>query len=143
MTSNRGRVFDTYVAALQHELVDLPDAAARVGVVRRPTRWLHPHIDENLQALGPSEELLDAFQSRQAELEKDGLADAAAHNQAWQDVEYDTRYEAYLDTDPAAQAAFERLAGMLAEGRDVVLVCYENTDEKHCHRTLLRARLES
>lgn len=138
----RGRLFDTYVAALQHDLVDLPNDATAVGVVRRPTRWLHPYVDENRAALGPPYDLLDAFQQRHTELMDQEIEDAAAHNRAWEDVNYDQRYRAYLEDSADAQAALDCLRTWLQEGRDVALVCYENTDDKWCHRTLLREYLE-
>lgn len=142
MPTQRGELFDTYVAALQHELVDLPRGTTTVGVVRRPTRWLHPYVDKNISALRPPEELLTAFQAQHEELTEDGMADAKAHTRAWEIVDYDQRYQAYLDSDIDAQAALDRLDSWLNDGRDVALVCYENTDEKRCHRTLLRERLE-
>ncbi|MFB6227513.1 MAG: DUF488 domain-containing protein [Halobacteriales archaeon] len=136
--SENGTLFDTYVAALQHDLVDLPDGVATVGVVRRPTRWLHPYVDENLAALGPPEDLLDAFQTRHTALTEQGFEDPEAHNRAWEDVNYDQRYRTYLEESADAQTALDRLRTWLQEGRDVALVCYENTDDKRCHRTLLR-----
>jgi len=33
------------------------------------------------------------------------------------------------------------LLDLLAEGTDVALVCFENTDQKRCHRTILREEL--
>lgn len=44
---------DTYVAALQHDLVDVSMEATLVGVVRRPTGWFRTTIDENYPVLGP------------------------------------------------------------------------------------------
>lgn len=37
---------DTYVAALQHGLVDLAEEATLVGVVRRPTGWFRSAVDK-------------------------------------------------------------------------------------------------
>ena len=34
-----GTLTDTYVAALQHDLADVPADATPVGVVRKPTPW--------------------------------------------------------------------------------------------------------
>lgn len=134
------RVYDTYVAALQHGFASVPDAAVKIGVVRRPTRWFYPHVDHNRPELGPPPELLDDFQERHDALTA-RLGDAEAHNQAWADVEYDRRYLDYLNTSREATDALDEVRGLLDDGEDVVLVCYENTDEKRCHRTLLRDRL--
>lgn len=136
-----GRVFDTYVAALQHDHADVPDDAGRVGVVRRPTSWLHGVVEENFPALGPPDELLDAVSSKREHLEASGVEDTAAHNRAMDAVDFDERYLDHLHQSPAAVAAFGTLVGRLAAGEDVVLVCYENTADKRCHRTLLRRRL--
>lgn len=142
MPQNRGTLVDTYVAALQHDLVDLPNETTTVGVVRRPTRWLHPYVDENRAALGPPEGLLEAFQARHTALLEQGIEDATAHNRAWEDVSYDQRYRAHLEDSGDARAALTSLRTWLQEGRNVALVCYENTDEKRCHRTLLRDYLQ-
>lgn len=138
-----GRVFETYVAALQHDLADIPEDATRIGVVRRPTPWFYGTVDENRPALGPPPGLLDETQARRDELEAEGLSDADAHNQAMTDIDFTARYEDYLQTDPDAQAALEDIRGMLADGEDVALVCYENTDDKRCHRTTLRDHLDN
>lgn len=137
-----GRVYDTYAAALQHDLVDLPEDAERLGVVRRPTPWFYGVVDRNESALGPPAGLLAAVKARTEDLLAEGLDDAAAHNRAMDEVDYDEGYLEHLETDSSAKAAVADLRGQLVSGEDVVLVCFENTDEKRCHRTLLRERLE-
>jgi len=137
-----GTVTDTYVAALQHGIADLPDGAAIVGVVRRATPWFHAQVEENRPALGPPEALLAEVKERHEALVADGIADAEGHNAAMDDVNYDERYLEHLDTSPDAKAALADLRDRVASGEDVALVCYENTDEKRCHRTLLRDRLK-
>lgn len=139
--TDRGRVFDTYVAALQHDQADLPEAAIRLGVVRRPTPWLYGVVDENEPALGPPADLLDEVKSRHEELVSRGYGDAEAHNAAMDAVEYAERYRHHLESDGAAMEALDRLRARLADGEDVALVCFENTDEKRCHRTILRSYL--
>lgn len=140
--SGYGTLFDTSVAALQHDLVNLPDGVVTVGVVRRPTRWLHPYVDENLAALGPPEDLLDAFQNRHTAVMEQDIEEPDTHNRAWEDVDYDQRYRRYLEGDTDAQTALDRLRTWLQEGRGFPLVCYENTNDKRCHRTLLQEYLE-
>jgi uncharacterized protein YeaO (DUF488 family) len=136
-----GTLYDTYVAALRHDLVALPSDVIKFGVVRRPTRWLHPYVDENVAALGPPDPLLDDFQARHEALQKQEFEDAEAHNRAWIDVNYDERYREHLVEPDAAMAALERLKTALRNGTDIALVCYENTESKRCHRTILRKYL--
>ena len=136
-----GTLYDTYVAALQHDMADVPEGAARLGVVRRPTPWFWGQVDENVPALGPPEDLLAEAKTRQEALEAEGVDDAEAHNAAMDDVDFDERYLAHLDESAAAREAITEIRNRLAAGDDVALVCYENTDEKRCHRTLLGERI--
>lgn len=138
-----GRLADTYVAAIQHDLADLPPDATRVGVVRQPTPWFHGAVDENYPALGPPAELLDAFREREEDLKMQGLCEEGAHNAAWDEVGFEEAYRASLEDSREAQAALEELQERLADGESIALVCFENTDKKRCHRTILRDVLES
>lgn len=137
-----GRLFDTYVAALQHDLVDVPDGTRRVGVVRKPTPWFHGPIDENRPALGPPADLLDEFQDRTEAFEVRGMCDEGAHNAAWEELDFQRRYREYLETAKGRRAV-DDLLELLEAGTDVALVCYENTDRKRCHRTILRDVLQT
>lgn len=132
-------LFDTYVAALQRDRVDLPDGTRLLGVVRRPTRWLHAAVDENCPALAPPPDLLDAHADAAESFRIDGLCADGAHNAAWDRVEFASRYREYLATDPDARDAVRDLRSALASGEDVALVCFENTEKKRCHRTVLRS----
>lgn len=136
-----GSVYDSYVAALRHEKAAVPDEATRIGVVRKATPWFYSVVDENVPALGPPTELLEETKARQAELEAEGLDDAEAHNRAMVDVEFEARYADYLDENTEAREALDALRTRVEDGEDVVLVCYENTEEKRCHRVTLRERL--
>ena len=138
--TDRGTVRDTYVAAIQHDLVELSGDEHLVGVVRRPTPWFHGAVDENRPALGPPEDLLTDVKERAEDLKRQGICDEGAHNAAWDEVSYDERYAAHLAESEAAQAALTELEERLAAGEDVVLVCYEGED-KRCHRRTLRDRL--
>jgi uncharacterized protein YeaO (DUF488 family) len=135
---SQGTLRDTYLAALQHDLIDIPEGATLVGVVRSPTRWFSPAVDENQRALGPPQSLLEQFKRQREDLEAEGLDDADAHNTAWDDVDFEPRYREHLETNPDAQSALEKLRKRLQAGEDLVLVCYENTEKKRCHRTILR-----
>lgn len=136
-----GQLIDTYAAALQHDLVQLPSGTRRLGVVRQPMPWLHGVIDENIAPLGPPQPLLTDMKSRQERLMARGLDEVVAHNRAMTDVDYDRRYRRHLDRSDAARAAIDRIRSTLSEGTDVALVCFENTEEKRCHRTYLRSRI--
>ncbi len=138
---SRGRLLDTYAAALQNELVDLPADTLRVGVVRRPTPWLWSVIDENRRALGPPDTLLTAFRERVDTLTDRGIDEVAAHNRAMVDERYASRYRRHLDRSEDARAAIEDIRRTLQSGQHVALVCFENTEEKGCHRTILRERI--
>jgi uncharacterized protein YeaO (DUF488 family) len=141
-SSDRGRVLDTYVAALQHDLADVGDAT-RVGVVRRPTRWFSGSVDENVPSLAPPAALLDEAKQRQEDFEMRGVCEEEAHNEAWLEVDFAARYRDHLDADPDAASALDDLEARVRDGEDVALVCFENTDKKRCHRTILRAVLET
>jgi uncharacterized protein YeaO (DUF488 family) len=137
-----GTLADTYVAALQHDLADLPSGATRIGVVRKPAPWFHAAVDENVPELGPPAELLEGVRTAEDDLKMQGLCEEGAHNAAWDQVDFGERYRTHLEESPKAQAALEELSGRLADGESLALVCYENTEKKRCHRTILRERLE-
>ena len=132
---------DTYVAALQHDLVDISPEATLVGVVRRPTGWFRTTVDENYPALGPPENLLDEFKQRQEDFKMQGMCDEGAHNAAWDEVKFEERYRSYLTDGAEAQEAVAELTDRLQDGEQLVFVCFENTDQKRCHRTLLKEHL--
>ncbi|MDZ7850171.1 MAG: DUF488 family protein [Halodesulfurarchaeum sp.] len=139
----RGALWDTYAAPLQHDLVDLDGDERLIGVARRPLPWLLGQVDENRSALGPPPALLDAVKDRHEELQDEGLPDAEAHNRALEAIDYRERYLDYLENSAAAREAIESIEAVREAGTDVVLVCYENTDEKRCHRTILREAIEA
>lgn len=137
--TERGALLDTYAAALQHDLADLDGDERLLGVVRRPLPWLLGQVEENRSELGPPPELLDAVKQRHEELQETGLSDATAHNRALAELDYRDRYLDYVKNSEDAQAAIQDIKELRADGQDVVLVCYENTTEKRCHRTILKA----
>lgn len=135
-----GELSDTYAAALQHDMVD-PGNATLVGVVRTPTPWFHPQVDENRPELGPPEELLREFERTEEEFKTRGMCESGAHNAAWEELDFADRYREYLNSDPDARGAVRGLVERLRDGEDLWLVCFENTDDKRCHRTLLAERI--
>ncbi|PSQ15413.1 hypothetical protein BRD00_14035 [Halobacteriales archaeon QS_8_69_26] len=136
-----GTLSDTYAAAIQHDIADVPDGATLAGVVRTPTAWFHPLVDENHPALGPPEGMLSEFQDHREDLEVRGMCDEGTHNAAWEELDFVEEYREYLDGSDEAQGVMEDLADRVRSGEDVALVCYENTDSKRCHRTVLRDRI--
>ena len=71
-----------------------------------------------------------------------GLCEEGAHNAAWDETGFEEAYRESLKDSSEAQAALEDLESRLVEGESLALVCYENTEKKRCHRTILRDRLE-
>ena len=140
-TDERGRVRETYHAAIQHDLVDLGGDERLVGVVRRPTPWFSGAIDENRPALGPPADLLDEVKARTDDLKLQGLCEEGAHNAAFEEVDFDERYREHLETSEEAQEAIEDLLAAVEDGEDVVLVCFE-AENKQCHRHALKDVLE-
>ncbi|MFB6114267.1 MAG: DUF488 family protein [Halodesulfurarchaeum sp.] len=137
----RGRLDDTYAASLQHDSADIPPDATRVGVVRRPTPWFNAVVDENRPAVAPPDELLDEVKTEHERLLEAGFDDAPAHNRALDAVDYDARYRSHLES-PSAREVIEEIVARIESGSDVALVCYENTEKKRCHRTILREIIE-
>ncbi|MFQ3320445.1 MAG: hypothetical protein ACI8UR_000089 [Natronomonas sp.] len=130
-----GTVSETYVAAIQHDLVKL-DGATPVGVVRKPTGWFHGVIAENVQELGPPELLLEEVETRRDDLAMAGMCDTGAHNAAWEETDFEGRYREYLDSDDTARAALNDLRERVRDGEDIALVCFEG-DDKRCHRHII------
>ncbi|WP_049925822.1 DUF488 family protein, N3 subclade [Halopiger goleimassiliensis] len=139
---DRGRLTDTYLAALQHDLADLPAGTTLVGVVRKPAPWFHGTVDENHPELGPPEALLESFRETEEDLKLRGLCEEGAHNAAWDELEFEAAYRDHLESSADARAALADLENRLESGEPLTLVCYENTAKKRCHRTILRDVLE-
>jgi len=136
-----GEIRETYHAALSHDLVDVPEDAHLVGVVRRPMGWFGAEIDENRPDLGPPEDLLEETKAAAERMETEGFDETPAHNLSWEETDFEARYREYLESSPAAQAELDDLAAMVEAGETVVLVCYEG-DDKRCHRRILQEVLE-
>jgi len=129
------RLEDTYVAAPHHNLVDIFPEATLLGVVRWPTGWFRMTIDENYPALGPPPDLLDELKQRHEDFKMWGMCDEGAHNAAWEKIGVEDRYRTHLTENADAQEAVTELTKRLRDGEQLFLVCFENTDQKRCHRT--------
>ena len=128
-----GTLHDTYHAALQHGHVNPADDDLVLGVVREPMYGIQKYIDENWPALAPTADLLGEFKD---------AADEMGHNPAVAAVDFRPRYRDSL-AGIAQQMKMNDIVGVLEEGRDVWLVCYENTDEKFCHREILKEEIKT
>ncbi|PSP83209.1 hypothetical protein BRC83_07500 [Halobacteriales archaeon QS_1_68_17] len=124
---------------IQHDLVDLPADAHRVGIARRPPGWFHGYVDENIPELGPPDDLLDDFHDRIDELTFRGVCEESAHNAAWDEVDYERRYHDDLDADSDARAAMARLVDRVESGETVVLVILLLTSLCYLRRQTLSA----
>mgnify|MGYP006299190413 CR=1 FL=1 len=122
----RGNLHDSYHAALQHSHDEPDEDDLVIGVVREPMYGIQKYIDENWPELAPSRQLLDEFKAK---------ADEIGHNAAVDAVDFRERYRDSLDG--AAQERINKIVSELRSGRDVWVVCYENTDDKFCHRDIL------
>ncbi|MFC6990877.1 DUF488 family protein [Haladaptatus sp. GCM10025707] len=137
-----GTLSDTYLAAIQHDLAELPPESTLVGVVRKPTRWFSGAVDENIPELGPPDALLSETKIRQEDMKMQGFCDEEAHNAAWEDCDFEANYREHLQSGEA-QEAMARLRERLDAGENLALVCFENTQKKRCHRTILREELDA
>jgi hypothetical protein len=76
----QGPVGETYLAAIQHELVDLAGEEHLAGVVRRPTGGFHVSVDENYPDLAPPEDLVEETKQLAEEFKIQGMYEGGAHN---------------------------------------------------------------
>jgi uncharacterized protein YeaO (DUF488 family) len=125
--ADTGTLHDTYHAALQNDHVEPADDDLVLGVVREQMYGIQKYIDENWSALAPPTELLHEFKD---------TADEIGHNEAVEAVDFRSRYRGHL-TGTAQVMKVNNIIRELEAGRDVWLVCYENTDDKFCHREVL------
>jgi len=122
-----------------HQLSSFPiDEIRPVDVTNNPPWWIkRAHKDRMVRRseLAPSRELLDEFIAQRKTLKASGYSDREAHNRAFADVDYEARFIAQIEGDPAAMARLQELV-QADEAQEVVLVCY-CAPGKACHRHLL------
>lgn len=140
-------VYDSYVTAIQQNTATIPDDSVRYGVVRKPMYGLTDVTHTNLPALGPPEQLLDLFHEKREELAEE-TTETTAHNKAWDDVNFESKYMEYLttgweNTDSDVHAALTQLKNSVenSDSDSIALICYESHD-KQCHRHLLKEFVE-
>jgi hypothetical protein len=86
--------------------------------------------------IAPSDELFKEFDERKKTLEKEyGKGSDRAHNQAFLDCHYESRFRERLLADPAALKKLQEIA-LRSRREDLYLVCYEGPS-KACHRRIL------
>jgi len=86
--------------------------------------------------LAPSDELFHDFDRRKRELEKDlGKGSIEAHNQAFLDCGYESRFRKQIVGSPESLKKLESIC-LRAKEENLFLVCYEGYS-KACHRRVL------
>lgn len=101
----------------------------KVAVTRHKPQWLDFKAEGilNFSELAPSEELLNYYNNAKKDSDEDS-------EYVWfhfKRVFINERNNCY-----AMQNALDKIASILDAGKDVTLLCYENSDER-CHRGLL------
>lgn len=86
--------------------------------------------------LAPSDELFQDFDKRKKALERGlGSGSTEAHNRAFLESDYETRFRRQIESNPKALKKLEEIS-KTARRHDVFLVCYEGL-LKACHRRIL------
>jgi len=143
----RSIVHETYVNALHHDNAEIPANAAPVGVVNIKMYGITSVTDVNYPALAPPDELFNDFRAMKEELEENNSSDkTTTHNEAWERVEFTTRYEQYLENEYENTSSDVRAAceDIMKKSREnpIAVVCYEGKD-KNCHRHILQSFLNT
>jgi len=114
------------------------DEIVPVDVTNNPPWWLKGEHKRRMirhAELAPRRQLLEEFIAQRTARKRQGYSDVAAHNQAFEDVDYRARFDAQIAGDATAMAALHELS-QADEAQEVVLVCYCGPG-KACHRYLL------
>lgn len=121
-------VHTTYFSGLEDLGVETDHVFA---VVRQPRDFVSDIVDRNVVALAPHDDLLEAYKR---------VEDAATTNGkhlpskvAWNSVSFEERYRTRLRNHVGAKRALSKLRDLLADGDDLVLVCWEKNPQ-WCHR---------
>lgn len=86
--------------------------------------------------LAPSDTLFRDFTGKKSRLEKElGKGSAEAHNRAFLECDYESRFREQVTQNPEALAKLRELARR-SRKKDLYLVCYEGST-KACHRRIL------
>jgi hypothetical protein len=86
--------------------------------------------------IAPPEDLFNDFDKAKKRLEKEfGKGSMEAHNEAFQDCNYERRFREYIIRNPSALKKLEQISKE-SLSKDISLACYERT-AKACHRRIL------
>lgn len=86
--------------------------------------------------LAPSDTLYREMSAIKTRLESTlGKGSAEAHNRAFSECRYESRFRQQIDASPEALRKLEKIASQ-ARGEDLYLICYEGAT-KACHRRIL------
>lgn len=111
-----------------------------IGTVHSASDDYREVVEENIDALAPDSELFYQFQHMKDQFEDDGKRPEVAHNDAIEYINYPTRYEEQLRSNPDAMDQIRRLRHRLEMGDDIVLVCY-CSDGRWCHTETIKSLL--
>lgn len=128
----RKTVRETYGAALRlGEVTPEPDdLVVTVGSTSSRTfDWAESDADvAATRALAPP---------RQLRFDLERARDRHEPDDAWDVVDYTSRYRTFLESDPSARAELDRIRRRLTTGGTVWLVCPENTPDERRHRAIV------
>lgn len=126
-SDGRAQIRHTNHSALQHDHVQPSNDDLILGVVRETMYGLDNVIDRNHDELGPPRDLLHDLKREAAKL---------GHNRAVDTIDFKERYLNHLQSE-RAQNTIQAITEEVQSGTTVWLVCYENVEDKFCHRLLL------
>lgn len=109
------------------------DETTYIGIVNRPNDDFEGVVDEIESRLSPPDDLFWHWLSEK----QDGMS----HDEAYHEVNYETRFNFYLRSNDGAQEAIRSLANRVSSGENLVLVCYCG-EHQECHRYAVRDYVE-
>jgi hypothetical protein len=125
----------------QSSILEYSDSSpTHIGVVSSPGKHMVECADEILEELGMPEWALNKFLARRAGYQRNSAVDDA-HEQAYEDAELGPIYRNHLQESEAAEKKIEEIVERILSGEDIVLVFYEEDDQK-CHRHYLKEKIE-
>lgn len=105
-----------------------------IGTVRKPTDDLLATVKKNDTRLAPPAGLFEEWIRTKNRLQESGRSYGTAHNEAFNRVNYESRYREHLDKNGEA---INEYVTQIRGGNKIVLVCYCNPG-LHCHRKIAK-----
>lgn len=143
-----GKIKELYLSQLhkitedtdQHSLASFTDDTEEsygtiIAVVTEPIGGIVDTSDEFYPELGMPQELLDTFRGIRSDIDSEDTTHC--HNAAAKQMNLDTRYRKYLQTDEKAKERVSELATRVESGETISVVCFEK-QPKYCHRHTLQ-----